>query len=235
MAGKTQGPPSRGSRAPSQRKPAARPAAPASGRGAAPTKKPAAQKKPQPKKPNYAARRILALVLIAGVITAAVFGGIWLFGFVKTVLSDRLSPDPTVTVEPTDAPFTDQPTACDLNVTEWTFSVDAGEAGAKTNIPFTVTNNGEIPCLINSGASSLVLTVTSGDDRIWSNADCSNDDLQLLLGAGDSTERWPVWAGNRSAPGCTKVDAVPEAGTYRLQVTYNGIEIPEGDKTFELK
>lgn len=264
MAGRTQGPPARGSRTPSSRSGRQTPASAGAKKSATPSAarkkpepatssqsgrakttaastagKPASArpvpKKPGPKGPNFAARRILGLVLIAGVIVLAVWGGIKLFSFVWSTVADRVAADSAPSEEPTDGPFLGQPTTCEMDVVDWAFSVNADTAGSRVTVPYTVTNNGEIPCLIDGGASSLVLTVTSGDDRIWSNADCSSNELKLLLGAGDSTERTLVWGGERSVPGCGSVDSPPQPGTYKLVVSYDDYEIPHGVQVFDLK
>lgn len=188
--------------------------------------------KPTPKKPSFARRRILALVLLGSLLALIVWALTWLVGLVRGSLEDNVNPP--ASVEPTDAPFTGQPATCDLSVVEWSFAAAAGTAGERVPFQFTVTNNGEIPCLIDAGAASLVFTVSSGDDEIWSNAHCSSSELKLLLGSGDSTERQVVWGGERSVTGCAAVDSDVQPGTYKATVTYDGVEIPEGNLIFDL-
>lgn len=184
------------------------------------------------KKPNFAIRRLLALLVLGAVIALAVWGVIHFVGWVADSLDER-----TTDIEatpPPDAPFTGQPVGCEPDVTDWTFSIDRADAGERMPINFSVTNDGAVPCLIDAGPASLVFTISSGDDEIWSNEHCSSEELMLLLGAGDSTDRSTYWGGGRSEPGCTAVDAAPQPGTYRLSVTYEGEELPEGAKAFDL-
>lgn len=224
MAGQTprQGPPRKG--APAGRQPT---------RSAAPGKKAAPQRKPPaPNKPNFAGRRLIAFLVLAGLVALFVWGVISIVSFVRDSIAQNEAASEVV---PTDAPFTDQPTACDPGVVEWVISAQPGSAGERVPFRFTITNSGEIPCLVDAGATSLVINVTSGDDEIWSNAHCSSDEVALLLGAGDSTEREVTWGGGRSAPGCATVEATPEPGTYKVEMTYNGATIPEGTMVFDLR
>lgn len=189
-------------------------------------------RKGAPKKPNFAARRILALLIVAALAALIVWAGVSIYRFVgQSIEANAAAPE----IVPTDAPFTGQPTACDAEVVDWVFAAQPGNAGERVPFQVTITNGGEIPCLVDAGAASLVFEVTSGDDEIWSNAHCSSDEHRLLLGAGDSTEQAVIWSGGRSAPGCAAVEATPEPGTYKVTVTYNGVEVPEGTMVFDLR
>jgi len=177
-------------------------------------------------------RRIIALVVVAAVV-AGVGWGFWkVFGILGDAWDEAVAAQQAT---PTDI-STAQPVACPPDELEWGLSHDAGVAGERVRFALTVTNASETSCLVDAGAQNMVLTVVSGEDRIWSTADCgSAEAVRLLLGPGDETTRAVTWNGTRSAPGCTAVDSAVLPGTYQLGMTYDGLDVPGAAAVFPLR
>ena len=108
--------------------------------------------------------------------------------------------------------------------------------GQPTSFAVTLTNRGEVACLLDAGAASLVLTVHSGEDRVWSSGDCvaAPEERELLLDAGDSTETEIRWDGTRSAKGCPGGQGAAQPGSYRVAATLGGASLPAADTSFTL-
>ena len=88
----------------------------------------------------------------------------------------------------------------------------------------TVTHDGDKSCLIDVSDSSLVLTITSGDDTIWRSDSCPADSDLLLMAKGDRKIRTVTWNANRSGQECAQDDTLPkiDAGTYVGQLSLKG-------------
>ncbi|UNX54471.1 hypothetical protein MF406_16480 [Georgenia sp. TF02-10] len=107
-----------------------------------------------------------------------------------------------------------------------------------TPVRFTVRlgNDGTAACLTDAGRSALVLTVHSGEDRVWSSDDCRAEPAErpLLIDAGDHAEETLTWDGGRSRPGCGSAAGVAGAGTYRVSATLDGRRLDGAESTFTL-
>lgn len=93
------------------------------------------------------------------------------------------------------------------------------DAGVQVEVPVTVTNTGDMPCLADTGHNALEVEIHSGDDLIWASSQCPSGAAEraLLLDVGASESRTISWDGNR---GCDS-DSVAQAGTYRVLATLN--------------
>ena len=183
------------------------------------------------KHPNYTRRRLAALGVLLSAAALFVLGGMWLYGVAHEALEAQTLEDSST--GPTY--FTGQPQACEPDVLTWTWQASGAAAGSSVTFDYTVTNGGDVPCVVDASGGSLVVTVTSGDDRVYSTADCSDDDaFPLLLGIGDSTQRTITWTGQRTEPACEEAGGTAGAGTYVMSVTYGGVEITEGRQVFYL-
>lgn len=91
---------------------------------------------------------------------------------------------------------------------------------------FTVAvTNGGVACTLDVGSGALVVTVTSGSDRIWSSADCAPDEepeKMLLLDAGAQHQETVAWDRTRSDTSCTPDLPAPRPGTYQAVATFHG-------------
>lgn len=87
---------------------------------------------------------------------------------------------------------------------------------AKPRFTLTVVNTSADPCVVDIGDAAMELRVTSGDDRIWSTADCVGDRASkkewLHRGVPHITEA--AWDRERSWPDCRDQVVNARPGTY---------------------
>lgn len=165
---------------------------------------------------------VLALLVVAAVA----------FGVVQGVplLLDRFgSDDGEPSTEPTeegtgpDEEALANPVTCQADAVSLELGLAGGEvaAGSRVEVPITITNNGQVPCLLDVGNASLELVVTSGEDTVWTTAQCpaARDERQILLATGAAEQATITWSGRRSAADCPSDTRDARAGTYRVQVS----------------
>ena len=92
-------------------------------------------------------------------------------------------------------------------------------AGDPVQVPVIVTNTGDVPCLTDTGHESMTVEVSSGQDLIWSSAQCApgSAERDLLLDIGASQTHTVTWDGTRGATSCDS-ESTATSGTYRLDV-----------------
>lgn len=80
----------------------------------------------------------------------------------------------------------------------------------------TITHEGDDSCLIDDSDSSVVLTITSGDETVWRSDVCPVDGTQLLMANGDRKVRTVTWNANRTGSECADDASLPKVdrGTY---------------------
>lgn len=129
-----------------------------------------------------------------------------------------------------------QPEDCSPVDIDAAVAPDGGAGGGAVALAVTVTNDGELPCLLDAGSASLVLTVTSGEDRVWSSGDCGSGpaERRLLLDVGDSAETTVTWDRVRSEPGCPGGQRSSGAGTYTVEARLGSAVLPSSAATFAL-
>ncbi|UFU05841.1 hypothetical protein [Ruania halotolerans] len=172
---------------------------------------------------------MLALLLVAGI----AFGGTLLvrmgmdrFGGAGAVAEESES-DPTETT-PTgpatpDAEALANPVACVPEIVDVAVGLESASvrAGSEVPVAVTITNTGQVPCLLDVGHGSLAMAVSSGDDTVWTNEQCPSGSAErpILLDINAQEERVLAWSGQRSAEGCPSGAAEAEPGTYRIDVS----------------
>ena len=69
--------------------------------------------------------------------------------------------------------------------------------GQGASFTLSVTNSGPVSCLLDAGAASVGVELTSGENPVWSSTACPVGDAErpLLLGQGDSTQITLEWNG----------------------------------------
>jgi hypothetical protein len=102
----------------------------------------------------------------------------------------------------------------------------------------TITMNGVSPCKLSTSAEGTELLITSGSDRIFSSLDCPDDATinarEFILQAGANDEMFQAtWNRQRSAPGCTTVNATPLPGTYKADLKIQGIAAEQATFTLQ--
>jgi hypothetical protein len=82
-----------------------------------------------------------------------------------------------------------------------------------------VLNKGTVDCTADLGPKSLVLTIYSGADRIWSSADCGGSQDLRAIAPGGLLQIPFTWSRARSQAGCSGPAADAGLGTYNATVT----------------
>lgn len=170
----------------------------------------------------YWARRLLVLAVVAVLVAglAKVFAG-----------GDDAKP---AAARPTAAPSSATPTPAphragpcrhrDLSVTA---STDAPSyaAGVLPHLSAVVRNTAADPCRFRTAPQQRVWSIRSGADEVWSSADCTRSDAAAhsRLRPGKTIVYSLVWNRHRSAQGCPATTPAAAPGTYRLDVTINGV------------
>jgi len=174
----------------------------------------------------YRRRRAVLGTIAVLVLAAVIFGVAQAVSFVK----DRFGSDdpeamPTTTAE-SSGPSEEElanPQICSSSALE--LKVDPASttvaAGSSLEVPITVTNEGKVQCLVDVGNSSMQMTVTSGDDTVWSTDQCpaNPEEHQVLLAPGATEKDAITWSGTRSDEGCPKDAPAAEPGTYQVEVS----------------
>lgn len=196
---------------PSSRRP------PAGGAGPA-----AARRVPSPA--VYRRRRIAVLVLAVLVLVLLTGVGYWVAGLFGGTGRAAAEPDDsagqaTAQVSPSASAQAAEP-ACGDSEVVLRASTDqpAYDSGSNPTLIMEVANEGDFPCELNVGTDAMDFVITSGEDRIFSSRDCEADPsaLMMTIQPGKSERAQFTWQRNRTAPGCTLVEANPQPGTYVL-------------------
>ena len=177
-----------------------------------------------PEEPRvYWVRRALVLVTVA----AVAFGMIWLVwprqdavtaapagtGAAPStpataVTSPSTSPSPTAPA----GPVACDPTAMRLTVAGF----QRVKVSTKQAFTLSVINGGGEPCILTISPETYSLTVRSGDDRIWSTADCAKwlPTEKLTIKPETAHEFTVDWPLRRSTSGCKTGKDKLKPGTY---------------------
>jgi len=135
-------------------------------------------------------------------------------------LSASASASPTVTA----APSSTAPTECVPNLLSLAVTGPRTvAASAKADLEVTLTNTGQVACVIVFD-TRFVLRVVSGTDEVWSTADCA-----AWRATGTQTVQpgavvaWKTtWDRHRSQKECKVVPTALKAGTYVANAMYTG-------------
>jgi len=97
-------------------------------------------------------------------------------------------------------------------------------SGRPLNLQVQLSTSRRDGCAAVVDATRLVVTVTSGKDRIWTTAHCLTaiPKATLALSPGKASTTTITWDGHRSAAKCPKTTPVAKPGTYVVQATYDG-------------
>ena len=99
--------------------------------------------------------------------------------------------------------------------------------GRTATFEIGISHIGTLPCTLDAGNVGRELVITSGEDRIFSSADCDTaGSILLLLAPGDQYPGSVRWATERSAPGCPAGLPALGAGSYQAVVTAGTVTSP---------
>jgi len=93
-------------------------------------------------------------------------------------------------------------------------------AGSNPGFKITVVNTAEQTCTVDVGGAALEVRIHSGDDRIYSTADCLEDGgtEERQLSRGVPHEFTVDWERNRSFTDCRETSSTAQAGWYRANL-----------------
>ncbi|GAA3787005.1 hypothetical protein GCM10022226_01520 [Sphaerisporangium flaviroseum] len=93
----------------------------------------------------------------------------------------------------------------------------------------TVVNIGRVECAVDVGPRAVEIRITSGNDRVWSTADCvsgDGDDVRRLA-RGVPHVRMVNWDRRRSAPDCRSSRPKAHDGTYVATARLGSLKSPK--------
>jgi hypothetical protein len=98
-------------------------------------------------------------------------------------------------------------------------------AGRPLNLHVSLSTARADGCAATVDPGRLVVTVTSGKDRIWTTSHCVKaiPRATLALAAGKPSTTTVTWDGHRSAATCPANQATAKPGTYVVQAVYAGL------------
>jgi len=247
---RTGSPPTRGTQSPGRAKPRAAAARSRGGARTGGTVRPVG--KPHGTNEATFRRRRLAVLAIVLLTTAgAVIGVRSAVVAAGTAIAAADEPVPRTLGEPIAQGGDDQggpptayelanPVACRPGALEIGVALSSASVtkGATTQVPVTVTNTGQVPCLLQAGTAQVILTIYSGDDKIWDSRHCATGgDRRLLLDVGAADQTTFTWHGVRSDADCPAKPARAKPGTYRMIATLlddDAERVARADTTFTI-
>ena len=196
--------------------------------------------------PEVFRRRRIAAALVLAVVVGLVWAGVsaissWLGGSSSTQLqlpdgmaessvvveSGEMCPPGTVVVEAQVGNSSGQ-------------NMTAFAADETPHVWFTLTNTNSVDCTFNAGAKVQYFTIQSGDQDIWSSAQCARDTLEdgnIVLPAGEtmssSPSPWEKVFSSDSGCGADQAPVTTGGASYHLKVDVSG-ELSTNDQQFVL-
>lgn len=176
---------------------------------------------------------LLCLALLVGVGTTAGWGVGRGVDWVRDVWPDppvQLLADKTAPPEALDPAGVAEactPEAVSLDLVSDVSTFTTGDA---VDFTLNVTNDGRVPCLVDSATSSMQVVVTGPDgEQVWSSADCATGSGKpALLAPGWDWEIDARWSGITSVAGCEGKPAKVAAGTYTATMALADVPGAEG-------
>lgn len=183
------------------------------------------------------------MVIVGALIWGIVTGGRALFAKVKSDPKPATSPSASATRDPANAAdwlaLGEQERLKALEGTEVplcpleavTPTVNATQSNGAVTIAIGLRSSHPIPCLVGNDERPVALTLHSGDELIWTNTTCPEEQTRLLLSPGSDGKLQINWPKKRRTEGC-ELGAASGAGTYRLQVKVGS---QTADSAFQLQ
>lgn len=177
-----------------------------------------------PEEPRvYWVRRALVLLTVA-VLVAGLVWLVWPRAAVVTAVPGGTSPAPSASGSPSASPSGSAtpstptgPVACDPAAMRLTVAgFQRVKVSTKQSFTLSVINGGTQPCILTISPKTYSLTVHSGDDRIWSTADCAKwlPEKKLTVKPETAHEFQVSWPLRRSSATCKTSKGTLKPGTY---------------------
>lgn len=193
------------------------------------TRTPAGKPRPVARKPRYTRaeirrNRIVALLIILGIVAVIVVGVRAAWGWVQGMF-DAQSQDLAEIREARAIKTYPAPGPCPL--TDLEFSAAAGmpaiSPGGKLDVTLRVTNKSTEPCTIDGAEAHLGIQIVSGNQIIWNSTTCpATSELNLLLDKSSYWEATRTWQGRLAGVDCAAPAAAAKPGTYRVTAYFDG-------------
>lgn len=138
------------------------------------------------------------------------------------------APSPVEQDEPTvlETPLAMPTGPCDDSDVQVTPVVRRAHAGRNVRIVLKLSTRESAACTWKLSARSVVVKLTSGDDRIWSTQDCPSavPEKSLVLRDDQVTRARVIWKGQRSDDGCTGTTPWAMPGYYHAHAAALGAD-----------
>lgn len=198
---------------------------------------------------------VVALLVVAGVVALAIWQpwrGVATPAASASPTSSAVATSPAATPSPSEPSVPEEPApseptaapaieACSTsNITVLAVTdQDSYGGGELPKLSITLSNDSDLPCLINVGTATQAFEISSGPDVWWRSTDCqaeSNDQVvQLDAGQTVSSVTPLEWDRTRSSVDtCAAARPQAPAGYFHLSVSIGGIEAAD-TKAFELR
>jgi hypothetical protein len=161
---------------------------------------------------------------VLGLILALIATLIWVGTNIATNASNffahlnDIAEDAEGTPETYDQECTNADIRIDLMLTNTDHAV-----GDAIQLTATTTYLGTTGCKISTASDYRILTVTSGNEIIFSSAGCDVPDSGLMLSANDSVQQQVNWNAHRSNGVNCDIGEVARPGYYRANLNYPSI------------
>jgi hypothetical protein len=179
---------------------------------------------PRPPRVYWTRRLVLlaAAVIVVVVLAHACSGGTTHPRATAPPTGSSPSPSPSLTQAATGTTDCRKP---DLQVTAAT-DAPSYPSGALPRLSAVVRNVSNRTCRFRTSAGQRIWTIVSGQDQVWSSADCTISGVKAKskLKAGHTIAYALVWNRHRSAKGCPAQTPAAAPGTYQLRVSVNGVD-----------
>ncbi len=188
----------------------------------------------------YWIRRAVALLIVVALVVVIVFAVKFVIGLfsaddTESGNNDQANSTHVDNEEPQGDDGT-SPKACDGTAISIALTSERNSVDAGTSMPLSldVTNESDTPCVVDVSPATTVVTIYSGNDRIWSSNDCDESGTKpLYMDPKAKTSAALSWNGVRSNESCDTNLPNVKPGTYRAVANYKEAESKE--LVFQLK
>ncbi|OLT54243.1 hypothetical protein [Cellulosimicrobium sp. CUA-896] len=178
----------------------------------------------RPSRAVFVRRRVLALVLLAALVTGLVLLGRVVVRAVQPMVgADDVSTGRAA--PPTPEPL-GPPRDCGAGALELTLAPSDPEFTVDEAVELHVTMRhvGARPCLVDGSDAGRPVLVRAGDEVVWSSAHCATQERPLLMSRGDEVSATVRWDRRRSVEGCAPDQPEAGYGTFTAVVGLAGVD-----------
>ncbi|MBM7818790.1 hypothetical protein JOE63_001267 [Cellulosimicrobium cellulans] len=171
-------------------------------------------------------RRLVALALLVGLVVGLVLLGQVVVRAVQPLLAGDETAQEGKSAPPTPE-AAGAPQDCTAASLELGLAASAAEyePGRAVQLTVTLRQSSGRPCLVDGSDAGRQVLVYSGEELVWSSADCGTTERLLLMSTGDEDPSKLVrWDRHRSAEGCAPDQPEVGPGTYTAVLSIAGVD-----------